>query len=145
MAWRHPGQSWGPWDLGAFTPHAWSCRLNVFRIKPSFIPLILSWDSISCLDPVYQRSAEHHDAVPASIEEIPRERSGRKRRQPISGLVSLQHLGGSERWVRSRAQAAGRKTARSVRDAQLWFCEEDCDARWLHGIWYHTCYCSYHF
>lgn len=104
MAWRHPGHSGAPWDLGV--------RWNVSRIKPSFyFPLFLSGRINKMLRCLFTSArAEQRDAVPASVER--RHGSARRRRQPISGLVSLQHLGGSERRARSRAQAAGRTAAR---------------------------------
>lgn len=54
--------------------------------------------------------------------------------QPISGLVSLQHLAGTAADERTRAQTAGRKTTPSVRDARLYLCDfdkkaEDFDTR----------------
>lgn len=83
---------------------------------------------------IYQRSTEHHHSPQRRGE---RERSlGRTRRQPISGLVSLQHLGGTEPSSGTCSPAARRKKTSSVRDAQLWFCEfdkkvGDHDTRWL--------------
>lgn len=111
-------QSCGPCYHDASTPHARSCRLNPPSHETRLIPSSFDTPKDACL-PAHRW---------ASTEET---WSGRERRQPISGLVSLQHLGGSERGERSRAQAAGRRTARSVRDAQLWFCEEGYDRRWL--------------
>lgn len=54
-----------------------------------------------------------------------RKTARRTRRQPISGLVSLQHLAGTEATERTWAEAAGRKNTSRLRDAQLWFCELD--------------------
>ncbi len=73
---------------------------------------------------VYQRCAERCGSITAHDDETARRKTARRAgRQPISGLVSLQHLAGTEATERTWAEAAGRKNTSRLRDAQLWFCE----------------------
>lgn len=83
---------------------------------------------------VHQRSTEHCSTITAHDDEPRGARSRITRRQPISGLVSLQHLGGTEASSGLELRQRGGRRLRA--SAQLWICEfdkkvKDYDARWL--------------
>lgn len=126
----------------------WSCRLLHIRPSTSFVYTSASQKHRKMLRAQTACLSALHWA-PSQPTTTRREgaQPRRTRRQPISGLVSLQHLGGTEPSSGTCAPAARRKKTSRVRDAQLWFCEfdkkvEDHDTRWQKlnlPLVYHRC------